>query len=72
MGSHADQWRRLLFRPAASVWKEIDSRRDRASFQFAGRRKRPKSIRNKTQRVATACYKMLRNALKRFGMRWQE
>jgi hypothetical protein len=68
MGSHANQWRRLLFRPAASVRKEIDGRRDRASFQFAGRCKRPKSIRNKAQQVGTACYDMLRNALKRFGM----
>jgi hypothetical protein len=24
------------------------------------------------QQVATACYEMLRNALKRFGMLWQE
>jgi hypothetical protein len=30
------------------------------------------SIRNKTQQAATACYEMPRNALKRFGMLWQE
>src|SRR6202158_6212702 len=30
------------------------------------------SIRNKTQQVATACYEMPRNALKRFAMLWQE
>jgi hypothetical protein len=32
----------------------------------------PSQFRNKKQRVATACYEMLRNALKRFGMLWQE
>jgi hypothetical protein len=65
-GSHADQWRRLLFRPAACGRKAIDGRRDQLSFQIVGRRKRPSQFRNKTQRVA--CYEMLRNALKRFGM----
>ena len=71
-GSHADQWRRLLFRPAARVRKAIDGRQDRTSFQFADQRKRPKPIRNKALRVATDRYEMLRNARKRFGMLWQE
>ena len=55
--SHADQWRRPLSCGAARVRKAIDGRRDRPLFHFAGRRKRSKLIRNKTQRVATACYK---------------
>jgi hypothetical protein len=32
----------------------------------------PSQFRTKKQRVATDRYKMLRNALKRFGMLWQE
>src|ERR1035437_7986401 len=36
-GSHADQWRRLLSRPAARGRNATAGRRDRTSFQFAGR-----------------------------------
>jgi hypothetical protein len=62
----------LCFAQPPAVRKAIDGRRDQTSFQIVGRRKRPSQFRNKTQRVATAFYKMLRNALKRFGMLWQE
>jgi hypothetical protein len=71
-GSHADQWRRRLFRPAASGRKAIDGRRGLALVSVRRPTRAAQSIRNKTQQVATACYEMLRNALKRFGMLWQE
>jgi hypothetical protein len=49
--------------PCRRVMKAIDGRWCRTSFHIFGRRKRPSQFRNKTQRVAMACYNMLRNAL---------